>query len=236
MGSRSLEQRALLTDYDPTTAYSQAFYTLFANIRFQWESEQAILSQQVAETTPVHTLLVTSASAYKDQPTVAANLAIVAAQSGAETILVDANLHSPGIGSRFGLSQTAGLGELLETGDITLETLERYLQPTFVPGLRVLGAGGASAQGTALLLSSHLARVVTGLRNMLAASHKSSGVVIFHSTPVLSSVDAALIGALTEQTVLTIIMGQTTRAQAKRAQEQLQQAHISLGGVIMLHP
>ncbi len=116
MGSPTQEQHALLTDYDMTSAYAQAFYTLFANIRFHWENEPNPPAQQQPTTPPVHTLLITSASIYKDQATVATNLAIVAAQSGAETILVDANLRSPGIRQRFGLTASAGLGDLLGKG------------------------------------------------------------------------------------------------------------------------
>lgn len=234
MGSRIQEQKALLTDYDTGTAYSQAFYTLFANIRFHWESE--LVSQEQPSMTPVHALQVTAASAYRGQATIAANLAIVAAQSGAETILVDANLRAPALRQSFGLSSGAGLRDLLENGDITPQRIATCLQPTFVPGLRVLGVGDAPAPSSALLLSPHLGQVVAGLRGLLAASGKNSGVVLFHSAPVLSGADAALIGALTDQTVLAVIIGQTTRLQAKQAQEQLEQAHTKLAGVVMLHP
>ncbi|HEX7737267.1 MAG TPA: CpsD/CapB family tyrosine-protein kinase [Ktedonobacteraceae bacterium] len=234
MGSRIQEQRALLTDYDTDTAYSQAFYTLFANIRFHWESEAG--SQDMPPTNTVHALQVTSASAYSGQATVTANLAIVAAQSGSETILVDADLRAPALRQRFGLSSGAGLSDLLKKGDITPQRIATCLQPTFVPGLRVLGAGDAPVQNSALLLSPHLGQVVTGLRDLLAASGRGSGVALFHSAAVLSGADAALIGALTDQTVLAIIVGQTTRLQAKQAQEQLEQAHTKLAGVVMLHP
>jgi succinoglycan biosynthesis transport protein ExoP len=238
VGSRSQEQHALLTDYENSTAYSQAFYTLFANIRFHWENEQRASAQEKAATsTPqVHTLLITSASAYKDQLTIAANLAIVAAQSGSETILVDADLRMPSLRQRFGLAASAGLSDLLEEKELTAPKIAACLQPTFVPGLRVLNAGSVREQGTALMLSSHLEAVTAGIREILAASDKQPGVAIYHSAPVSSGPDASLVGALAEQTVLTVIMGQTTRAQAKQAQEQLQQAHIKLAGVIMLHP
>ena len=236
VGSRSQEQHALLTDYDNTAAYSQAFYTLFANIRFHWENEQRLPADEKPTAPRVHTLLVTSASPYKDQATVAANLAIVAAQSGAETILVDANFRFPSICQRFGLKPGAGLSDLLEAGDVTPQKIASCLQETFIPGLRILGTGSESTQGPALLLSPHLKMVATGLSELLAASEKQSGLVIYHSASVLSGADASLIGALTEQTVLTVIMGKTTRAQAKQAQEQLEQAHINLAGVIMLHP
>jgi len=42
-----------------------------------------------------------------------------------------------------------------------------------------------------------------------------------------------LIGALVEQTFLTIATGYTTRTQAKQAQEQLQLTHVKLAGIIM---
>lgn len=234
MGTRTQEQNALLTDYDAGTSYSQAFYTLFANIRFHWENEQPEMEREPG--TQVHMLQVTSASAYSGQATVAANLAIVAAQSGAETILVDANLRVPAVHQCFGLAESPGLGNLLEAGNFTPQKIATCLQQTFVPGLRVLGAGNSSVQGSALLLSPYLEQVVAGLRGLLAASGKPSGVALFHSAPVLAGADASLVGALTDQTVLAVIMGKTTRVQARQAQEQLAQAHTKLAGVVMLHP
>jgi len=230
----SHEHYTLLTDYETTAAYTQAFYTLFANIRFHWENEQQQADEQTLSTT--HTLLVTSASAYRDRATVAANLAIVAAQSGGETILVDADLSAPGIEKRFGLKPGEGLSDLLEAGEITSEKVATRLQPTFVPGLRVLGTGRSSLPGSALLLSPQLEQLTVTLREILASSQKQSGIVLFHSGPVLAGADASLLGALTDQTVLTVIVGQTTRVQAKQAQEQLEQAHVKLAGVLMLHP
>ena len=38
MGNQSKDQYALLTDYDLNTSYSEVFHTLFANIRFNWET------------------------------------------------------------------------------------------------------------------------------------------------------------------------------------------------------
>jgi Mrp family chromosome partitioning ATPase len=60
------------------------------------------------------------------------------------------------------------------------------------------------------------------------------GLVIFNAPPVLVGPDASLIGALVEQTILTIAKGHTTRTQAKQAQEQLQRAHANLTGIVML--
>lgn len=229
MGNLSEGKYTLLTDYDAGTAYSEAFHTLFANIRFNWESDASTSSQ-------VHTLLLTTPSDYAEQAAAAANLAIVAAQSGTATILVDADLRRPSLQQRFGLEKSSGLSDLLLEEEPTSQKVASYLQSTFIPCLRVLSAGASSAQGAALLLSSKLERCLCSIRQVLVESESKPGMVIYHSAPALAGADASLIGALVEQTLLTVIVGRTTREQAKQAQEQLQRAHTKLAGFILLNP
>jgi len=229
VGNLSEGKYTLLTDYDAGTAYSEAFHTLFANIRFNWESDASTSSQ-------VHTLLLTTPSAYVEQAAAAANLAIVAAQSGTATILVDADLRRPSLQQRFGLERSAGLSDLLMKEEPTPQKVASYLQSTFIPCLRVLSAGTSSAQGAALLLSSKLERCLCSIRQVLVESESKPGMIIYHSAPALAGADASLIGALVEQTLLTVIVGRTTREQAKQAQEQLQRAHTKLAGFILLNP
>jgi Mrp family chromosome partitioning ATPase len=229
MGNNSKEQYALLTDYETNTDYSEAFHTLFANIRFNWETDDS-------ERLPVHTLLLTPASDYAEQAGVAANLAIVAAQSGAPTILVDADLRAPSLQQRFGLNKSAGLSDLLEAPSITPEMVKEHLQSTFIPGLQVLCAGTAIPQGAILLFSPKLEECMHSISKVLFEPESAPGIVIYHSPPVLAGADASLIGVLTDLTLMTVVAGRTTREQAKQAQEQLERAHAKLVGVIMLNP
>jgi len=225
MGNSSNERYVLLTDYDTDSAYSAAYYTLFANIRLNWESAS----------TQQHTLLLTTPTAHAEQAAAVANVAIAAAQSGIPTILMDADLRTPGLQQRFGLAKGPGLSDLLAEESISPQKIPNYLQSTFVPGLQVLGAGTSPAKGALLLLSPKLKEVVSSICQYQAASETQPGIVIFHSPPVLAGPDASLIGALVEQTFLSIIVGHTTRAQAKQAQEQLERAHAKLAGIIMLN-
>ncbi len=225
MGNRSQEQHTLLTDYDTNSAYTEALRTLFANIRFHWESDSD---------KHTHSLLVTTPSAYGDFGAVTANLAIVAAQSGTPTILVDANLREPQFQQRFGLEKPTGLSDLLADELITSERIAASLQSTFIPGLRVLGAGTAKGQA-ASLLSSRLEVVVQCLCKLPNEAENKTGIVIFHSPPVLAGADASLIGALVDYTALTVIVNRTTQAHAKQAQEQLQQAHAKIVGIVLLN-
>ena len=224
MSIRSPEQVALLTDYDTGSAYSAAYYTFYANIRFNWNNEQHI-----------HTLLLAPPAHYAAQATVAANTAIVAARSGMPTILVDADLRSPGLEQRFGLEKKAGLSDLLTVPaeSITTEKVQEHLRETFVAGLRLLSAGTA-VEGPPLLLSPNLQVVIQQISLLLSEAENAKGVVIFNSPPVVAGPDASLVGALVEQTILTIGKGRTTRLQAKQAQEQLERAHANLVGIVML--
>jgi len=220
---RSQEQVALLTDYESDSAYSEAFRSLYANIRFHWDSEE---SKQ-------HTLLLTTPTAYAAQSIVAANVAIAAAQSGTATILVDADLRNPGLGQRFGTGDHAGLGDLLAEKTLDPHRLDLYLSPTFIPGLRLLSAGDTQG-GPALLLSAALQMSIEGMCQYLKETETATSLVIFNSPPVLAGPDASLIAAQVNQTILTIARGRTTRAKAKQAQEQLERAHARLVGIVML--
>ena len=228
MGNRTQEQHTLVTDFAESTAYSEALRTFYANIRFQWE-------KSAERSAHARSLLITTPVAAGDYAAVAANLAIVAAQSGTDTILVDADLRSPGYAQRFGLEKTTGLSDLLSDESLTPEKVQAALQKTFVPHLRLLGAGTSTSQPAALLFSPGLEKIVQYLYQDVETTEKENALVIFHSSPVLTGAGASLIGAQVEQTVLTIIVGHTTRAQAKQAQEQLQQAHANLIGVVMFN-
>ncbi len=232
MGNQTQEQHALVTDFAQSTAYSEALRTFYANVRFQWKNS-------TSRPALAHSLLITTPVACGDYAAVAANLAIVAAQSGTDTILVDADLRSPVYAQRFGVEKTSGLSDLLLDEALTPEKIDAALQSTFVPRLRLLGAGTgvatASLQAATLLFSPGLEKIAQSLYQLPDTTENGNALVIFHSPPVLAGADAALIGAQVEQTALAIIAGHTTRAQAKQAQEQLHQAHAHLIGIVMLN-
>ena len=225
MSIRSQDQVALLTDYDAGSAFSEAYHTLYANIRFSWDSEKK----------KQHTLLLSTPSTYAGQAAVAANVGIAAAQSGTPTILVDADLRAPSLEQRFGLGKSAGLCDVLLEELISAQKIEQFLRKTFIADLRLLSAGSSpTIEAAALLLSEKLPEVIQSIRHCVSETEAGPGLVIFNAPPVLVGPDASLIGALVEQAILTIAKGHTTRAQAKQAQEQLQRAHANLTGIVML--
>ena len=65
--------------------------------------------------TPVRSLLVTSAIPGEGKTTTAANVAVVFAQAGRRTILLDADFRKPGIHRIFDLPNAHGLSSMLRT-------------------------------------------------------------------------------------------------------------------------
>ena len=222
MSIRSPEQVALLTDYDAGSAYSVAYHTLYANICCNWNNEQT-----------QHTLLLTTPSTYAGQAMVAANVAIAAAQSGTPTILIDADLRSPGLAQRFGLNKSTGLSDLLLANTLNTQEIKQHLCATFIPGLHLLSAGTTS-EGTFPTVATKFQGILQTLCSFLQETETQPSLIICHSSAVLAGPEASLISAHVEQTMLTIIKGRTTRKQARQAQEQLERTHAHLLGIVML--
>jgi len=226
VGTPSHEQFTLLTDYDSDSAYSVAYQKVYANIRFNWDSER---SKQYA-------ISFTTPTTCSEQAALAANIAIAAAQNGTPAILVDADLQASSLQQRFSLGENSGLSDLLTKETITQQVVAAYLLEAFVPGLYLLCAGQKlpHAQERSRLLATKLHDVLVGLREFLADTESRPGIIIFHSPPVLSGVEAAQIGALVDETFLAIVSGHTTRTQAMHALEQLQSAKVHVAGTITL--
>ena len=223
MAIPSQEQVSLLTDYDAGSVYTAAYHELYANIRFNWDTQK----QQ-------HTVLITTPAFYAGHAAAAANIGIAAAQNGVPTIVVDADVQHPSLQQRFGIGETLGLSDLLASDTITADRIAAQLCPTFVRGLRLLCAGKTPLAPTTLLAEGKIEELLSGLRSYLAETEATSSLIIVNGPSVIGGTHAAQLSNLLDQTLLVIVTGRTTRKQAKQAQEQLVRAHANLAGVIML--
>ncbi|GHO43133.1 CpsD/CapB family tyrosine-protein kinase [Ktedonospora formicarum] len=223
MGLQDQEQFSLLSDYDTNSDYNRAYQALFANIRFALDKQKG--SQ--------HVILLAAPTPEREPGLVAANLAIASSQNGVPTLLVDANLSTPSLARRFGLEQDKGLSDLLATGD---EDLMSYIQPTFLPELSLLQAGRQtnSAAEISRLLMSRLAEILQAAQAFMARQSPHPSLLILHSPPVLSGIDASLLAEQAEQSYLLITKERTTQAQARQARKLLEQTTTRVRGTILL--
>lgn len=223
MAIPSQEQVSLLTDYDSGSIYAAAYHELYANIRFNWATQK----QQ-------HTVLITTPVFYAGHAAVAANIGIAAAQNGTPTIVVDADTQHPSLQQRFGVGEALGFSDVLASDTISVERIAAQLCPTFVQGLRLLCAGKTPSSPTTLLATNKIEELLRCLHSYLAETESTPSLIIFSGPSVIGGTHAAQLSNLLDQTFLAIVSGRTTRKQAKQAQEQLQRAHATLSGVILL--
>jgi Mrp family chromosome partitioning ATPase len=87
-----------------------------------------------------------------------ANLAIAVAQLGVSVLLVDGNLHEPGLDALIALSPPAiGLQQALREPDMAVGDV---IQSNILPGLSILFAGGACPDASELLGSGRCGALI----------------------------------------------------------------------------
>jgi capsular exopolysaccharide synthesis family protein len=156
------------------------------------------------------TLLVTSAVKQEGRTTMAANLAAALAVAGHEVILVDADLHHPGVHKSFGVDNERGLTDLLAGS----ATLPEVLKDGPVPKLRLLPTGADHNRAGDLLEGARLARV-------LRAVQTHCDIVVLDSAPLLTVADSISLATLSDHVLLVGDYRRTTRRGVSRAIAEL---------------
>jgi len=200
----------LITHQVPKSPISETFRTIRTNLQF------------INPDSPLRTILVTSAMPAEGKTTVAANLAIVLAQLGAKTVLVDSDLRKPVIQKLFGVDSNQGLTDVL-TGKVGLQSV---ILPTEIETLKVLPSGAVPPNPSELLGSKRMKSVIQRLS-------EDFDYVVFDSPPTIPVTDAAVLGSEVDGTLLVLELGETERQAFSRAKEMLQNVRASLVGVVL---
>jgi non-specific protein-tyrosine kinase len=208
MTSRREEEGPILTR-QLRSPIAEAFRSLRTNLDF------------AAVDRPLRTILITGPGANCGKTTVAIDLAIIMAQSGRKTLLLDADLRRPTLHRFLGLANRAGLS------DIFLEqaSLEKAAQPSGeVEKLTVLTSGPLPANPAELLSSRRMDEI-------LAEARDEADVVVIDSPPLLV-VDGVILSAKVDAVLLVVRAGQTATGAARAAVEQLQRANARIVGIV----
>ncbi|MBL8092935.1 MAG: CpsD/CapB family tyrosine-protein kinase [Anaerolineales bacterium] len=202
---------SLLTLTQPNSPAAEAFRTLRSNLIF------ASLEQ------PLQTLLVTSAAADEGKSAALANLAVVMAQGGRRTILVDCDLRKPRQHTLFGAPNLTGFSDWMVEPDPAPPALTTI---PGVPGLQLLPAGTATANPADLLTSPRIRELITTLK-------AQADFVLFDAAPLLAVSDAALLAAQLDGAVLVVTSGQSRRDDVQRAKELLEKIRVRVVGAVL---
>lgn len=173
----------------------------------------------------LHTLLVTSTAKDDGKSTAAANLAVVLAQSGQRTILVDADLHRPAQPAIWGLGKQPGL-DVLMNDDRTLANPP--LIETSVPNLSLLLPGELPPVPADVLTHQRMGEIIGLLK-------ARSDYIIFDAPPVLAATDALILAPRVDGVVLIVRAGQTRTAQVERAKTLLESVNAKILGAALMN-
>jgi len=173
----------------------------------------------------MRTLLVTSASSGEGKTTTAANLAIAFARQGKRVLLVDCDLRRPRLHTIFGVERSPGFSDLLVDGT----NLSAAIRPTPVERLYLLPRGDFDERAAELLSGS-------AGRNLMAKLQNHWDLVIFDTSPVLLTADAAAVAPMTDGVILVVCAGRTSRDAARQAVQQLQVVGAPVLGFVLNDP
>ena len=204
-------QEKLIASHDLFSPVVEAYRMVRSNIQF------------MAVDRPARSIMVTSATPQEGKSITAANLAVVMAQAGLNTILVDADLRRPRQHEIFEVLNLNGLTELLRSPGADPND---HLRPTGVEHLRLMPSGVLPPNPAELLGSQRMGQVLANL-------DKLADVVIYDSPPVLAVADAAVLSNRVDGVILVTEAGRTRLGLASQALQILQQAGARvLGGLL----
>ena len=171
----------------------------------------------------IKTVLITSALPGEGKTTVATNLALALARHGT-TCLIDADFRRPSITPSFGLSQYAGLQDLLVS---TENMMQRILKPSpDVPNLTVVGIGTRMPNGLEMLTSTRMATLLKTLREKFE-------YIVLDSPPVIPFSEGRWLATHSDASILVARCDSTTRGAITWSMEILQELKGNVLGVVL---
>ena len=196
----------LLYNAPSDTPDAEAYRILRTNIEFK------------RKTPHENALSVVSGGAGEGKSTTIANLAVVCAQGGLNTLVVDADTRRPVQHRLFDVGNDIGLTNYLTT-EIPVQDL---IVPTRLDRLSILPSGPTTSDAAGLLKSQRMADTIAQLKKLY-------DVVLFDSPPILGVSDASVIASEVDHTIIVVQHRRFPRTMVAR----VKQGVLSAGGTIL---
>lgn len=200
----------LLCSNDPRHALLESFRTLRSSIIFL-----------PIEGPRPKTLLITSATPGEGKTTVAANLAITFAFSGAKTLLIDADLRLGRIARAFGIETDVGLSDVLRQRTHWREVI----LPTSTPNLSILPRGKTLPHP-----AEHFLGKVTD--QLIQEVYSEFDYIIFDSPPVMAADDVLSLAPKIDGTIFVLRFSTSSSRRSRTAINLLMQRQANVLGIV----
>jgi polysaccharide biosynthesis transport protein len=156
------------------------------------------------------TILITSALPREGKTTTSAFLGTTLADTGAHTLLIDADFRNPTLSRLFGISTPEGLSVFLAGGKLDV-------RQTSTANLFVLPSGPTPPNPVALFSAERFSETLEALT-------KRFRFILIDSPPLLSLADASLLASKVDGVILVVQAGKTPRDILRKASVQLHRA------------
>ena len=190
--------------------FLESFRSLHTNIRF------------LGSDTPIHSIVISSATPADGKSTIAVHLAQAAAAMGQRVLLVDADLRRPQVHHILGLENKVGLSNVIATGITAKQAIQRL--PMW-DHLYVLTAGQLPPDPTRLLCSRKM-------QYLMEQFHAVFDLVIYDTPPTLGLADGRLLAAHTDGVVMVAGLGRTDRSVLMQALDGMKVSNATVLGVV----
>lgn len=217
----------LVSHFVPKSMMAESFRALRTNIQFKEAGKK------------IETIGIASTSPEEGKTLVAVNLAVTIAQAGMKVLLVGSDLRKPAIDKVFGVEMTPGLTDIL-MGNYpwrdTVKTVTDIImgqmstdEVMMTPGLDNLNliTSGPIPPNPAELIESER------LTAFIEEAKKEYDVILFDSTPILSTADSAILGTKVDGVLMVYRVGTVSRGLLRRSTAQLRQVKCNILGVVL---
>jgi non-specific protein-tyrosine kinase len=204
---------SLVTLEDPRSPVAEAYRAIRTAIQF------------ASVDAPMRTLEVTSAGPGEGKSTTAANLAVVMAQSGKRTVLIDADLRKPSQHKRWRIPNAMGL-----TGALLMEELSGDLDYMFIPtqvkNLWVLPSGQLPHNPSELLGARKLQELAERLL-------QDYDMLIFDTSPALAVTDPVVLAKEMDGVIIVADAGATREPAFIHVLTEMERANAHILGIVL---
>jgi capsular exopolysaccharide synthesis family protein len=171
---------------------------------------------------PPKRITVTSPNPSEGKTTTVINTAIALSQTGAQVLIIDADMRKPKVHKVFSYENGIGLSNFLSGhGD-----LDSIVKKSEIPNLLYIPSGPIPPNPSELLGSNLFKRMLESLEGRF--DH-----ILLDSPPVLGFADAIVLASSVDGVILTALGGKTPRDTLERAKEALQQTQTKILGVVI---
>lgn len=207
----SVVERDLQAHIQPTSSPAEGFRTLRAAVSLAKNSDK------------LRNIAVTSTIPSEGKSLVASNYAIVTAQTGLRTLLVDSDLRRPSVHKAFQLQSPIGLSAYLSG---RVHSIDEIVHKTEVPNLDVICCGATPSNPSELISSKQM------LQFLEDVSSRYDRVVV-DCPPVSAVADPLVVGSMCDGLIFVTKFNKIRREHALRSVQRIQDAGIFIIGCVL---